>query len=102
MKICGWKTDSMLRWYAIVNDRDLRTEMAKLGEYAERARQGRAEVVKKEEAAMMSREAKRGKMVKHWAQIGHSQGFRGRAGFPLERPESSANMPVISSLESKM
>ena len=102
MKICGWKTDSMLRRYAIVNDRDLRTEMAKLGEYAERARQGRAEVVKKEEEAMMSREAKRGEMVKHRAQIGHKQSFRGRAGFPPARPASSANMPVVSSLANKV
>lgn len=101
MKICGWKTDSMLRRYAIVNDRELRTEMAKLGEYAERARQGRAEVVKKEEA-MMSREAKRGEMVKHRAQIGHNQDLRGRPKFPLARPASSANMPVISSLANKV
>jgi hypothetical protein len=73
--------------------------MANLGEYAERARQERAEVVKKEEDPSG---AKRDEMVKHRVKI-RAQSKLSRADrLSAGRPASSANMPVISGLANKV
>lgn len=100
LKICGWKTDSMLRRYAIVNDRDLRTEMAKLGEYAERTRQDRAEVVKKEEAMMFSA-AKSGKMPRDRLQIGYNRISGKQIRLAEVRDVASAKMKKTKRLTTK-